>query len=101
MGTNRANPAAMILSATMMLRHLGWVFFFTNTIMPSDLTLPTRLDSMADSIASSTLGVINNGQIRTADMGGKWPSQVFLHRITVVPGTASTSDFTAEVIKNL
>lgn len=23
MGTNRANPAAMILSATMMLRHLG------------------------------------------------------------------------------
>ena len=56
---------------------------------------------MADSIASSTLGVINNGQIRTADMGGKWPSQVFLHRITVVPGTASTSDFTAEVIKNL
>jgi isocitrate dehydrogenase (NAD+) len=24
MGTNRANPAAMILSATMMLRHLGY-----------------------------------------------------------------------------
>jgi hypothetical protein len=27
MGTNRANPAAMILSATMMLRHLGSVQF--------------------------------------------------------------------------
>jgi isocitrate dehydrogenase (NAD+) len=26
MGTNRANPAAMILSATMMLRHLGFVY---------------------------------------------------------------------------
>ena len=25
MGTNKANPAAMILSATMMLRHLGYV----------------------------------------------------------------------------
>jgi isocitrate dehydrogenase (NAD+) len=25
MGQNRANPAAMILSATMMLRHLGYV----------------------------------------------------------------------------
>ncbi|KAF8591594.1 mitochondrial NAD-dependent isocitrate dehydrogenase subunit 1 precursor [Ramaria rubella] len=66
MGTNRANPAAMILSATMMLRHLG-------------------LDSIADSIATSTLGVINEGQVRTADMGG----------------TASTSDFTGEIIKNL
>ena len=28
MGTNKANPAAMILSATMMLRHLGSVLFF-------------------------------------------------------------------------
>lgn len=25
MGTNKANPSAMILSATMMLRHLGYV----------------------------------------------------------------------------
>ncbi|KAF9247292.1 hypothetical protein BU15DRAFT_70114 [Melanogaster broomeanus] len=36
MGTNRANPAAMILSATMMLRHLG-------------------LDAIANSIASATI----------------------------------------------
>lgn len=66
MGTNRANPAAMILSSTMMLRHLG-------------------LDSIADSIASATFGVINAGRVRTADMAG----------------AASTSEFTAEVIKNL
>jgi isocitrate dehydrogenase (NAD+) len=66
MNTNKANPAAMILSATMMLRHLG-------------------LDSMANNIAASTFDVINEGKVRTADMGG----------------TASTSDFTAAVIKNL
>jgi isocitrate dehydrogenase (NAD+) len=66
MGTNKANPAAMVLSATMMLRHLG-------------------LDSHANNIAAATFDVINAGKIRTADMGG----------------TASTSDFTAAIIKNL
>src|ERR1700761_8463769 len=29
MGTNKANPAAMILSATMMLRHLGYDTFIS------------------------------------------------------------------------
>ncbi|QRW16518.1 Isocitrate/isopropylmalate dehydrogenase [Rhizoctonia solani] len=62
----RANPAAMILSSTMMLRHLG-------------------LESLANSIAQSTFDVINEGKVRTADMGG----------------TATTSDFTAAVIKGL
>ncbi|KAG7096872.1 isocitrate dehydrogenase (NAD(+)) idh1 [Marasmius oreades] len=66
MGTNRANPAAMILSATMMLRHLG-------------------LDSIANSIATATFDVINSGKVRTADMAG----------------SATTSDFTAAVIKSL
>ncbi|KAJ3814219.1 hypothetical protein EV368DRAFT_32604 [Lentinula lateritia] len=51
MGTNRANPAAMILSATMMLRHLG-------------------LDNLANNIATATFDVINSGKVRTADMGG-------------------------------
>ncbi|KAF8760016.1 Isocitrate/isopropylmalate dehydrogenase [Rhizoctonia solani] len=51
MGTNKANPAAMILSSTMMLRHLG-------------------LESLANSIAQSTFDVINEGKVRTADMGG-------------------------------
>ncbi|CCO27543.1 isocitrate dehydrogenase (NAD+) [Rhizoctonia solani AG-1 IB] len=66
MGTNKANPAAMILSSTMMLRHLG-------------------LESLANSIAQSTFDVINEGKVRTADMGG----------------SATTSDFTAAVIKGL
>jgi isocitrate/isopropylmalate dehydrogenase len=66
MGTNKANPAAMILSATMMLRHLG-------------------LDAHANNIASATFDVINAAKVRTADMGG----------------SATTSDFTAAVIKNL
>lgn len=60
MGTNRANPAAMILSATMMLRHLG-------------------LDSIANSIASATFDVINGGKVRTADMGG----ESFLDNVSV------------------
>ncbi|KAE9410641.1 hypothetical protein BT96DRAFT_847590 [Gymnopus androsaceus JB14] len=66
MGTNRANPAAMILSATMMLRHLG-------------------LDNLANSIATATFNVINDGKVKTADMGG----------------SSTTSDFTTAVIKNI
>ncbi|KAI0308854.1 hypothetical protein OF83DRAFT_1272074 [Amylostereum chailletii] len=51
MGKARANPAAMILSSTMMLRHLG-------------------LDQLANNIASATFDVINAGKVRTPDMGG-------------------------------
>jgi isocitrate dehydrogenase (NAD+) len=67
MGTNRANPAAMILSATMMLRHLGFVH---RLLSYSILTACSRLDSIANNIATATFGVINNGKVRTADMGG-------------------------------
>jgi len=56
----------MILSATMMLRHLG-------------------LDTLANSVAAATFEVINEAKVRTADMGG----------------AATTSEFTAEVIKKL
>ncbi|KAI0068644.1 hypothetical protein BV25DRAFT_1873704 [Artomyces pyxidatus] len=66
MGTDRANPAAMILSATMMLRHLG-------------------LDHIANKVASATFDVMNAGRVRTPDMGG----------------SATTSEFTAAVIKNI
>lgn len=52
MGKDVANPIAMILSATMMLRHLG-------------------LDFQADSIARAVYGVIEEGKVRTPDMGGK------------------------------
>jgi len=51
MGENKANPAAMILSATMMLRHLG-------------------LDAIANSITTATYDVISSGKARTKDMGG-------------------------------
>ncbi|KAF8621642.1 hypothetical protein AX15_007660 [Amanita polypyramis BW_CC] len=66
MGTNRANPTAMVLSATMMLRHLG-------------------LDAVANNIASAVFDVINEGKVKTYDMGG----------------SATTSDFTAAIIKKL
>jgi len=62
MGTNRANPAAMILSATMMLRHLG-------------------LDPIANSIASATFDVVNSGKVRTADMGGSATTSEFTSAI--------------------
>ncbi|KDN46823.1 putative IDH1-isocitrate dehydrogenase [NAD] subunit 1, mitochondrial [Tilletiaria anomala UBC 951] len=66
MGTGKANPAAMILSSTMMLRHLG-------------------LDTQANQIAESVYKVIQEGKVRTADMGGN----------------AKTQDFTAAVISHL
>ncbi|KAH8925483.1 hypothetical protein BT69DRAFT_1255226 [Atractiella rhizophila] len=50
-GQDVANPAAMILSATMMLRHLG-------------------LDHHANQIAKAVYDVIKEGKIRTPDMGG-------------------------------
>ncbi|KAK0242677.1 hypothetical protein EDD85DRAFT_785734 [Armillaria nabsnona] len=77
MGTNKANPAAMILSATMMLRHLGWKMLKMHDA--------ARLDSIANNIASATFGVINEGKVRTVDMGG----------------SATTSEFTSAIIKNL
>jgi isocitrate dehydrogenase (NAD+) len=51
MGTNKANPTALILSATMMLRHLG-------------------LDTQANAIAEATYGLVSEGKVRTADIGG-------------------------------
>ncbi len=68
MGTNKANPAAMILSATMMLRHLGYVFFPHGP--GQRLMHMSRLDSIANNIASATFDVINAAKVRTADMGG-------------------------------
>lgn len=50
-GTNAANPTAMILSAVMMLRHLG-------------------LDEHANRISNATYGVLADGKVRTPDLGG-------------------------------
>lgn len=70
MGTNKANPAAMILSATMMLRHLGYVSYCVSETEYQD-SYAYSLDNLADNIASATFDVINSGKVRTADMGGK------------------------------
>jgi len=51
MGANKANPAAMILSSTMMLRHLG-------------------LNEIANSITAATYDVIAQGKVKTPDLGG-------------------------------
>jgi isocitrate dehydrogenase (NAD+) len=73
MGTNRANPTAMVLSATMMLRHLGYVSLSMQSLydLLRQLLSSPSLDNLANSIASATFGVINEGSVRTADMGGK------------------------------
>ncbi|KAK0546315.1 isocitrate dehydrogenase (NAD(+)) idh1 [Tilletia horrida] len=52
MGAGVANPTAMVLSASMMLRHLG-------------------LDSQANQISNAVYQVIQDGKVRTADMGGQ------------------------------
>lgn len=70
MGTNRANPAAMILSATMMLRHLGFVHILYPSCSPVDYFGLYSLDSIANNIATATFDVINGGKVKTADMGG-------------------------------
>ena len=62
MGTNKADPTAMILSSTMMLRHLG-------------------LDYQANKIAESVYRVIQDGKVRTADMGGSSTTQQFTEAI--------------------
>ncbi|KAL7267316.1 isocitrate dehydrogenase (NAD(+)) idh1 [Rhizina undulata] len=50
-GRDQANPTAMLLSGTMMLRHLG-------------------LDDHASRISEAVYGVIADGKVRTKDMGG-------------------------------
>jgi isocitrate dehydrogenase (NAD+) len=50
-GQDAANPAAMLLSSTMMLRHLG-------------------LDHHANVIANAVYETIAGGKVRTPDMGG-------------------------------
>lgn len=50
-GQNTANPTAMILSASMLLRHLG-------------------LNEHADRISKATYDVISEGNVRTKDIGG-------------------------------
>ena len=61
-GSNKANPTAMILSATMMLRHLGLYYH-------------------ANQIAASVYRVIAAGKVRTPDMGGSSTTQQFTQAV--------------------
>ena len=103
MGTNRANPAAMILSATMMLRHLGYVDKKIMHHLALLLICLCSLDPIANSIASATFSVIDEAKVRTADMGGACLHFCYLYmRLTcVLPGSATTSEYTSAIVKNL
>ncbi|GAA5974815.1 hypothetical protein JCM11641_008373 [Rhodosporidiobolus odoratus] len=61
-GQDIANPAAMVLSSAMLLRHLG-------------------LQSQANAIAQATYQVIADGKIRTPDMGGNSKTTDFTQAI--------------------
>ncbi|KAA8897203.1 hypothetical protein FN846DRAFT_893112 [Sphaerosporella brunnea] len=61
-GRDQANPTAMILSATMMLRHLG-------------------LDDHATRISKAVYEVIADGKVRTKDMGGNNSTHDFTNAI--------------------
>ena len=61
----------MILSATMMLRHLGYATLVSIYDLILSHLCPISLDGLANNIASATFEVINEGKIRTQDMGGE------------------------------
>lgn len=64
------------------------------------------LDHLANSIASATFDVINEGKVRTADMGGEKFNQDIQMQLlndssSLHTGSATTSEFTSAVIKKL
>ncbi|KAI5285236.1 isocitrate dehydrogenase (NAD(+)) idh1 [Ascosphaera acerosa] len=61
-GKDQANPTAMILSGSMLLRHLG-------------------LDAHADRIQKAVYAVINEGAVRTRDMGGNSSTNEFTRAV--------------------
>lgn len=61
-GKDQANPTAMILSGSMLLRHLG-------------------LDEHANRISKAVYDVIADGQVRTPDMGGQSSTHHFTRAV--------------------
>ncbi|KAH8147469.1 uncharacterized protein LAJ45_08626 [Morchella importuna] len=61
-GQDQANPTALILSATMMLRHLG-------------------LDDHATRISEAVYNVVAEGKVRTRDMGGNSKTHEFTNAV--------------------
>lgn len=72
------------------------------TLLLSFLHSSRSLDSIANNIASATFDVINAGEVRTADMGGKYFPMVCLALFSrYSAGAATTSEFTSAIIKKL
>ncbi|KAH8760782.1 isocitrate dehydrogenase subunit 1 mitochondrial precursor [Hyaloscypha finlandica] len=61
-GKDQANPTAMILSGSMLLRHLG-------------------LDEHANRISKAVYDVISDGKVRTRDMGGESSTHQFTRAV--------------------
>lgn len=61
-GKHVANPTAMILSATLLLRHLG-------------------LDAKADRISQAVYDVLKDGKVRTPDIGGTSTTEDFTNAV--------------------
>jgi isocitrate dehydrogenase (NAD+) len=61
-GKDQANPTAMILSGSMLLRHLG-------------------LDEHANRISKAVYNVIGDGKVRTRDMGGQASTHEFTRAV--------------------
>ncbi|TVY28939.1 Isocitrate dehydrogenase [NAD] subunit, mitochondrial [Lachnellula hyalina] len=62
LGKDQANPTAMLLSGSMLLRHLG-------------------LDEHANRISKAVYDVISDGQVRTPDMGGQSSTHQFTRAV--------------------
>lgn len=68
-GQNVANPTAMLLSASLMLKHLA-------------------LDNQANRISGAVHQVIQEGKVRTGDMGGKASTEEYTKAVLAAAGAA-------------
>ncbi|NWS13921.1 IDH3B dehydrogenase, partial [Pachyramphus minor] len=91
-GRNIANPTAMLLSASNMLRHLKYVLGWAGGLQGAPggcradpLLCPPSLEHHSNLISDAVKKVIKGGKVRTRDLGGY----------------STTSDFVKSVIDNL
>ena len=91
-GKNAANPAAMLLSSSLMLRHLGLDYHanaISNSVCASEehVLLLTHADK-----------VLSEGKVRTADLGGSAHTNDFTGAFDLVN---PADNLAAAVVKNL
>lgn len=80
-GTNQANPTALVLSSTMMLRHLG---LDESATRYAHVANPCCIHFDADTqlrISQAVYAVIADGKVRTKDMGGNATTTEFTNAI--------------------